>query len=194
MIDKIIGIDIDGVITDESHPNKDIWHNAICEYFGKDIKRVKDSYYFNEAYELTDKEIQLFLEEKLKNIYENVKVNTEARKTIKTLTEKGFEIILITAREPELQDLTKKWLTKHMVPFSELIHEQNKAPVAINKNINLFIEDNAKNACDLIKKGITVLLLDKFHNFHLPEYKGLIRVKNWKHIRKLISTFFNIEL
>lgn len=59
---RIIGIDIDGVITDETHINENIWHNALCNYLGYEIPRVKDSYYFDEAYDLPGEIIIDFLE------------------------------------------------------------------------------------------------------------------------------------
>jgi hypothetical protein len=194
MKDYILGVDIDGVITNEDHPNDNIWHNALCEFLGRNISRVKDAYYFNEAYDLTDEEVNLFLEEKLESIYSQVKVIPEAQKTLRELAQMGFEIILITARDTNFIELTENWLVKNGIPFSELIHDDNKTPVALARNIQLFIEDNAQNASELTRAGIHVILLNKYHNRHLPANERLVRVDSWEEIRKAISDFFHINL
>ncbi len=194
MKNKILGVDIDGVLTDENHPNDNIWHNALCEFLGRDIKRIKDAYYFHEAYELTDNEIQLFLDDKLDNIYSQAKVVPGAKETLNDLKKMGFQVILITARNTSFKELSRKWLMKNGIPFSELIHNDNKTPVALNKNIQLFIEDNAQNASELTRAGINVILVNKYHNRYLPENPRLERVDTWQEIREKVSTFFGIDL
>ncbi|MFW6029799.1 MAG: hypothetical protein ACOCRO_06045 [Halanaerobiales bacterium] len=191
---KIIGIDIDGVITDEIHENKNIWHNALCNYLGYHVDMVKESYYFDQAYDLPMEIIDSFLEEKIEEIYSNVKIDQNAQKTINYLYQRDFEIHLITARDKKHQQITEKWIVKNKVEYSSLSHEEDKAPLAVEKNIQLFIEDHAKNALSISQQGIKVLLLNKYHNQHFKENKDLIsRVNDWCEIKIAIDKFFSLQ-
>lgn len=189
---KIIGIDIDGVITDETHINDNIWHDALCNYLGYEIERVKDSYYFDEAYDLPLEIINDFLEKNIATIYANAKLAAGARETINYLYDKGFEIHLITAREPEFETLTRNWLDKQGILYTSLNHEEDKAPLAVKKGINLFLEDNAYNTEALASCNISVLLFDKFHNRHIRENKNIIRIYDWTEARKMIEKIYSL--
>lgn len=189
---RIIGIDIDGVITDETHINENIWHNALCNYLGYEIPRVKDSYYFDEAYDLPGEIIIDFLEKNIANIYAEVKLAAGARETITYLYNNEFEIHLITAREPEFEKITRKWLENHQIPYTSLSHDENKAPLALEKGISLFLEDNACNSEALASYNIPVILFDKFHNRHLKENSIIKRVNNWTEAKKLIQEYYSL--
>ena len=192
---KKIGIDIDGVITHEGDAEDNIWHNAFCEYFGKDIERKKDVFNFIEAYDLSQKEVEDFLDKNIENIYKRVKPAPGARNTLCKLKESGVKILLITARDKKFQDLTLNWLDKYNIFFDKLIHEENKAPLAHNKNISLFIEDNKKNALQLLEYNIRVIIMDKYHNQNI-EHKHkdkIFRAENWNQIRNYIFTSSNIK-
>ncbi|NLJ84041.1 MAG: hypothetical protein GX336_03920 [Halanaerobiaceae bacterium] len=190
--ERIIGIDIDGVITDETHINDNIWHDALCNYLGYEIERVKDSYYFDEAYDLSLEIINDFLEKNIATIYANARLAVGARETINYLYDKGFEIHLITAREPEFKELTREWLDNNGLLYTSLYHEEDKAPLAVKKRISLFLEDNAYNTEAMVSKGIPVLLFDKFHNRHIRENKDIIRVSDWTEARKHIQKFYSL--
>ncbi|MFW5972245.1 MAG: 5' nucleotidase, NT5C type [Bacillota bacterium] len=190
---KIIGIDIDGVITDENHLNDNIWHDALCKFMGCKLERVKESYYFTEAYDLPLEVIEKFMEEHTEKIMSMVKPMEGARETIEKLRNNGFEIHLITARNPTLVDLTSEWLEKYKIPFTSLTHEENKAPLALDKGIELFVEDNAFNALQLITEGIHVILLEKYHNVHIKDNKEIIRVNTWEEIKDNIFNYYKLD-
>ncbi|MFW6014868.1 MAG: 5' nucleotidase, NT5C type [bacterium] len=194
MTQKIIGIDIDGVITDEIHPNDNIWHNALCEFLGEDIERVKDSYYFNEAYNLSEEIINEFLNENIEDIYKKVKLWPDAKITINNLYDMNFNIILITARNNQFRSITENWLKKHGIKHTKLIHNENKAPLIKTNNIKLFIEDNAENAKVIAKTGIPVILLNKYHNQYLQTDDKITRVNHWNEINEIISKHYNINI
>ncbi|MFW6281520.1 MAG: hypothetical protein ACOC1O_01840 [bacterium] len=190
---KAIGVDIDGVITDEIHPNQNIWHNALCNYLGYDIEMVKKSYYFDKAYNLPLNVIDSFLKENIENIYKEVNLDKEARKTINYFFDCGYEIHLITARDKKHKNITEDWIRKNKIKFSSLSHEENKAPLAVKKGIEIFIEDNGENALKLSQEGIKVILINKYHNEYLKEDKSMItRVSNWLEIKRELIKLLDI--
>lgn len=186
MVNKIIGVDIDGVITDEGPADNNIWHNALCNFLGKEVKRVKDKYDFIEAYNLPEKTINEFIENKIHEIYWNVKPASGAKETLEKLHVKGFTIFLITARNERFRNLTEKWLDKYSIPYDKLFHEDNKAPLAEKLNIELFLEDNEKNARQLFSYNIPVILVNKYHNQEVKNERLLYRVSNWQEINEII--------
>jgi uncharacterized protein len=192
MFKKIIGIDIDGVITDEGIEDNNIWLKTLRNYLKRNIKRKEDVYDFNEAFNISKEDLNDFLENNLENIYSNAIPYPTAIEVIKYLRDKDFIIYLITARNIKYNDLTMKWLNKYNIPYNELIHEKDKAPLAYEKNIELFIEDNESNAIKLIEYNIPVILVDKYHNRNIINKEKLYRVNNWLDIKRIIDIFFKI--
>lgn len=192
---KNLGVDIDGVLTDEGDADNNIWHQAICEYMGKNVERKKDVFNFMEAYGYSEEVFEDFLDKYIEKIYENVKAAPGARKTLKDLKNKhNINIILMTARSPEYHGLTVNWLEKYQITYDKLIHEDNKAPLAQKINIELFIEDYIINARQLLSYGIPVILINKYHNQELPAQEKLYRADEWSEIRGHIEQFFNLSL
>ena len=192
-MNKILGIDIDGVITNEGNANNNIWHNALCEHFSKNLNREKNVYDFMDAYGLSEREMNEFINENIENIYAKVKPYSEAKKTISNLIEKGFKIHLITARHEEYRSITENWLTKHSIPYHSLNHEDDKAPLAVEKNIELFIEDNYNNAFDIANQNIKVLLVNKYHNLNKELIKNIQRVKDWHDIKSQLKNIYSLN-
>jgi len=193
-MNKIIGIDIDGVITREGDEKNNIWHNALCEYFGEELERKNDVFNFIDAYELSKTEIENFINDNIEDIYKTVKPAKGAKETINFLKKYNFEILLITARHHNFKNLTKNWLKQYNIPYDTLIHEENKAPLAIEKNIKLFIEDNKKNAIKLLKNNIAVIIMDRYHNRSLKNNDKLYRAENWVDIKKYIINYFDMNI
>jgi len=190
---KIIGFDIDGVITDESHPNDNIWHDALCKYLGRDLERVEQSYLFTKAYDLSIDVVESFMEEKMEELIRNVKPMEGALETLAFLEEEDFEIHLITARNAKYDWVTYEWLEEYDIPYTTLMHDENKAPIAVEKGIELFVEDSASNTSELTAEGIPVILLNKYHNQNLKDSNLIFRVDNWTEINNKIIKYFAIN-
>ena len=185
-----IGIDIDGVITNEKKGDENVWLRALNNYFEEKITRKKDVYSFTEAYEIPLEDLQDFLKNKLHEVYGNVGLAPRAKEIIDRLIDEGHTIYLITARHKEFRPLTIKWLQQHNIKYDYLFHEHDKAELAVEKNIKLFIEDNESNTRDLIEKGIPVILVDKYHNKSIEDYNNLYRVDDWNDIEEVLDEFF----
>lgn len=192
-MNKILGIDIDGVITDEGPDKNNIWHNALCNHFSKNLTREKNVYDFMEAYGLSEREMNEFINQNIKSIYSNVAAFPEAIKTISTLYQTGFKIHLITARHKEYREITENWLEKKSIPYHSLTHDEPKDIVAVNKNIELFIEDNYNNAFDIARKNIKVLLVNKYHNLNKELVNNIERVNDWNDIKKKFNELYSFN-
>ncbi|MDZ7672564.1 MAG: hypothetical protein U5K53_07020 [Halanaerobiales bacterium] len=192
---RIIGIDIDGVITDEySLYNRNIWHHYLCNYIGKEIKRKDNIYNIYEAYDLPKEVLDNFLKNSLKDIYIDLIPNKGVKDVLEDLKKNDFTIILITAREEKYRKITEDWLDKYGIVYDKLIHRVNKVPCAKDEEIQLFIEDDQNNAESFLNNGIGIILFDKKHNRDSKDIKNKYRVNNWQEAKKLIYNFFNIEM
>lgn len=182
-----IGIDIDGVITHEKKGQQNIWLRALNNYFEDNIKRKKNVYDFSKAYDLPLEDLREFLNNKIYEIYSSVEISPNAKDVIDRLIKEGHTIYLITARHKEFRPLTIKWLEQHQVNYNYLYHEHDKAELAVENNIKLFIEDNKDNTKNLLDKNIPVLLVNKYHNQDLGDYDLLYRVNNWNDIEEILD-------
>lgn len=126
-----------------------------------------------------------------------------AIESIHQLSEK-YELFIITARPPEVEEVTKK-LLKHFqndkfeswkeifkkIHFVGTVTGNNilltKADICKHENIDIFVEDNLNNALSIASVGIPSLLLDQPWNKDddLPDM--VKRVYSWEEIVKEID-------
>lgn len=184
-----LGIDIDGVLTDEGPHTDSVWQKNISSYLDRKIELQEFTYNLQQAFGLTEDELIGFIEKKLPDVYKNAVPAAEAASTLLNLKEQGHKLILITARDKKFRHLTENWLAENKIPYHELYHEHDKAPLALTKNIDLFIDDNKENALSLAAAGIPVLLVNQYHNFDFKTTAKIKRVNNWSEITKQIELF-----
>jgi hypothetical protein len=184
-MEKIIGFDIDGVLTDDSN----IWREKLSEYTGKELEIEKKSYNFAEAFGIEEETLKEFFVEKGKEVYREVKPQKEMIKLLNKLKEDGFEIHLITAR-PE-KEVTIEWLNKYKVPHDSINFKKKKGNLVKQKNIKLFIEDSEKNAKEIAEKNIPVVLVDKYHNQKAEKgNEHIYKLNNPNEIENFIEGFY----
>lgn len=181
------GIDIDGVITDEGPDHNSIWQKKMNEFFERKIKLEEYTYDLRQAFNINDKELNDFIQAKIEDVYSSVKPVEKAKETIKKLYDSGHTIILITARDQKHRALTEDWLKKNNIPYHELHHNDNKAPLAAEKNISLFIDDRKENAFEIAAKDIPVILVNKYHNYDFKGSEKITKVQNWSEISEKIN-------
>ena len=186
-----LGIDIDGVLTDEGTAENNIWQRKMNKYFSRDIKLSKYTYNLAEAYGLSDQELNDFLTDKLLEVYQEVNSASGAKETLTELAEKGHRLILITARNEKFRNLTENWLDKHQIPYHELHHQYNKAPLVLKKNISLFIDDKKENAINIAAENIPVILVRKYHNSDFNGNQIITKVDDWNEIKENIDLFLS---
>ncbi|MCC3144826.1 hypothetical protein LJ207_05720 [Halanaerobium sp. Z-7514] len=186
-----LGIDIDGVLTDEGTAENNIWQRKMNEYFSRDIKLGKYTYNLAEAYGLSEAELNDFLKNKLFEVYQQVNSAPGARETLSELAEQGHKLFLITARHENFRDLTEDWLEQHQIPYHELHHQHDKAPLVLQKNISLFVDDKKENAINIAAENIPVILVSKYHNSDFKGNQIITKVDNWEQIKENIDLFLS---
>ncbi len=182
-----IGIDIDGVLTDEGNQEKNIWLQKMNELFDRNIKLKEYTYDLRKAFGLTDQELDHFLKIKLPEVYANVGAAPGAKETLEELSQAGHKLILITARNEMFRDITENWLEKHKIPYHELHHDDDKAPLAVEKDIALFIDDRKENAAQIAAENIPVILVNKYHNLNFESNNNILKADDWNEIKKNIK-------
>ncbi|MFZ5643346.1 MAG: 5' nucleotidase, NT5C type [Bacillota bacterium] len=183
---KRIGIDIDGVIAD-SQP---IIIKKLNNYFGKDYT-LMDFVNFDpvKMFGLDRKQLdELIMTKELEIIEEAVPLPGSVA-TINELAEK-HDIYIVSARTPCYLPQTELWLDRYGVPRKGLmlLGQHDKRGACNSLCIDLFIEDNKKNAAQVSSCGIPVLLLDATYNQGKLPYL-VNRVFSWQEIKEYIEAY-----
>lgn len=188
-----IGIDIDGVLTDE--------HNYIIDkgtkFFGdKGIKYTlhKEIYDSEKVFEVTKEQWREFWNEHIFDYSKNILIRPFASEIIKKLKNENNKIFIITARyfttyqneyKEQMQNIVKQWLEKNNVLYDEIIFSEDKVNVCKKLNINLMIEDKPENILS-ISSEIPVICYNHPYNENLHN-KNIIRCYCWHDIYEKIS-------
>ena len=172
---KIVALDIDGVLAE--YPQH--WINWVCSkknnfYCFSDLKQMKDNIPYSEY-------LQLKEEYRLSGEKINISEIEGAREFANKLTEKGYFIILLTARPvdkyPKVLEDTLQWLKKHQIHYDWFFMGKDKWSQVLKyfPTLQFLIEDNAFIANEVAKFGYRVYLLDNKYN-QQPLHKTVIRI------------------
>lgn len=116
----------------------------------------------------------------------------EALDALKKLSQR-YELIVITARDGIIEEVTREWLDKH---FPELFKEAHftarfnlegkslsKADIGKNAGAQYLIDDTLDNVIEASKTGVTALLFGEYPWNQIDELpEGLIRLKDWQEV------------
>lgn len=182
-----IGVDIDDVLVSFYNPLMQLLNRKLGTNVGLD--EVYDPQKFHDIFKKEKKEIISILKD-LPNlgIYEDLKFIEGAELFVKDLL-REHEVIFITSRAEDAEEVTRRFLNKHFSGFKFGLEfssdawknkRKEKHEICEENNINLMLEDE-KYSLKCAKKGIRVLLLDKPWNREV-EHKNILRVKNWGEI------------
>lgn len=192
--EKVIGIDIDGVLAD--YPNGFI--KFISEETKTDLSKVVLNKY--DLYTIISDKIPGGAEtlRKLKHKFrieghkKNLEVIPGAIDGMKYLKEKGYTIVLLTARPakeyPRIFSDTIEWLKKYNIPYDAILFDEDKEKRIIKEfpNMKFMIEDAAQNANKIAPEGYKVFLLEKSYNNDEFTHRNVVRVNNWEDLIKWI--------
>jgi uncharacterized HAD superfamily protein len=186
-----IGIDIDDTISN----TYERLVSDVYKYAEDVLKRkIEPNYLVNHAYynlpatwNFSIEEDKYFWNNYFADIIKNVTPKDDAAQVIKTLKEKGHNIILITARieveNADVTEITKNWLKENGIIFDKLIVNVNdKLEMAKKENISIFIDDNIRNCSMVASSGyIKTYMFTTVANMHY-ENENIKRVNSWKEI------------
>jgi len=110
-----------------------------------------------------------------------------------SLWTKTSQLFIITGRPEFSLPPAQAWLQRHGIPVQRILaaaHMADKARLAIQENITLFVEDNAPAALAIAESGIDVLLLNAPYNQNCS-HPRIRRVRDWHEIQSLECESFN---
>lgn len=171
-----IGIDIDGTITTPFY-----WLDFYNEHLGTKMK-PKDitTYDHHLSFGISLKSFNTFRNNHIETIHNLALPRNEAARYVNQLFFEYQDIHIITAREKELEPLTKAWLYKYKLNYLSLHHlgSTEKLGTAIQLGLNVIIEDRLETAMEMIKWQIPTILFNTPYNEGL-EHPLLYRVNTW---------------
>ncbi|MDA8228061.1 MAG: hypothetical protein M0T74_10270 [Desulfitobacterium hafniense] len=173
-----IGVDIDGVVSD-SYP---VWLQELNRHYGKNITVLED-YEMHLVFDVPWDDMNDFFVRNVEQLFTLPKPMKGAKEGIEKLIQLGHEIIYITARSPEEEEVTLRWFRKHQIPYTNVLFSGLKSKVDLVKQwkIELFVEDYLVNAKLIAESGVPVLLLDATYNKG-DLAPGITRCKSWLEI------------
>ena len=115
---------------------------------------------------------------------------------IEKLKEEGHEIIIVTARWPEencdVYGKSLEWLEANKIQYDDIVfNASDKGKVALEKKLDLFIDDSFKNCTDVAKTGVKTYIMETRTNKGL-ESENIERVYSWPDIYNRIKREENI--
>lgn len=187
-----IGIDIDGVLTDE--------HRFIIDYGTKYLNDEGIRYTFHQdiydspnSFEITKDQYDAFWRKYLVYYSENSLIRPFASEVIQKLKQENNEIYIITSRsfttyeneyQQKMQNIVKKWLAKNNILYDEILFSTNKAEIVKKMNIDVMVEDKPENIL-VIAKIIPVICYNHPYNEKLAD-ANIIRAYSWYDIYKIL--------
>ena len=83
----------------------------------------------------------------------------------------------------------KNWLEKYDVPYDKLIVGiEKKAPIALEENIDIFIDDSIRNCVEVEDVGIKSFLMTTSINKNNSS-RNIERVSSWNEVYKKINDY-----
>jgi len=178
-----IGVDIDGVVSD-SYP---AWLQELNLHYGKKITVIND-YNMHLVFDVPWDDMNSFFTDNVERLFMIAEPVCGAKEGIQSLLRAGHEIIYITARTLEEEDVTVRWLTMHGIPYEHVLFTGLRSKVDLVKQwgIEAFIEDYQVNATMIAETGVPVFLLDASYN-QVDLSSGITRCQSWNEILEEIQ-------
>jgi uncharacterized HAD superfamily protein len=192
----IIGIDVDGVLTDiYAYTNKN--YKEFTKSLGREPKKFKKSTTLFGMYGWTREEDDRFWNEHVWDYAKNVSYKKSASKYLNKLHEEGHKLYIVTKRQyfglndengKRMEKLLLGGLKKAGIYYDKVISayvEKSKVPCIIDNKIDIMIDDEFYNL-EKISELIPTICYDHKYNSDF-EFKNMHRCKNWKEIYLYIN-------
>lgn len=171
-----IGIDIDGVVAD-SYP---VWLQELNRHYGKNITVLED-YEMHLVFDVPYDDMNNFFVENVEYLLSMPKPVRGAKESIDTLIREGHDIIYVTARRPEEEEVTLRWLEKYNIHHETVLFSGFKSKVDLVREwgIQAFVEDHTLNAEGIACIGVPVFLLTTSYNKNKALPPNVTRCADW---------------
>ncbi len=190
-----IGIDIDNTLTEieEELIEK---AESYARQLGKTINvnrefmidTTNDGNIYQKMFGFNEEELKHFLGPIQESITSKAIPRENAVEILNQLHLDGHSIYIITARDSQFHknpyEQSKEWLKEHHIYFDQLIvNARNKGKVCSEYEIDLLIDDNARNCIEADQYGIDTILFGNKKYGHLKHYETWIEI--YEYIKKL---------
>ena len=186
MTRKTIGFDVDGVLY--------WWHKAVYEYSVHSgwYSGTYEEFWTGDSWKLFGKgePYMGFPTVSWYNICTNLlmldrpeMVNIKGTKVLRELA-KEHNVIYITARNQEIEGITKRMLEEHFPNPEQVTFASDKTIPVLLQNVDLFIEDNVSN-CIALKPHTKVLVMKHVWNKQLWR-KEFDTIDNLREVEKYL--------
>ena len=193
MAKKIIAIDIDDVLAEST----EAFRKKVNQYAGINLKpedyKVEGPYwsYYESVWRahnvahLIDADL---LHQQMHFDQSHIPLMPGAEFAINEL-QKRFDVILVTARDPEWKQATDKWLkeqfgTKKPALYFSEAHKgidgaKTKGEICQDVGASWMIDDNPEHCQTVLDKGIKAILFGEY-GWHVSVPKPVVRCKDWQ--------------
>ncbi len=196
-----IGIDIDDTLSNSFETIFADSQKFDIEVVGNDGKvnnygKISNHYYIENMYTWKEEQYEEFWTTYFIKALIEATPKMYAKQVVQKLKQEGNHIYIITSRyEDELyknvEKETKNWLEKHGIIYDKLIlNAQDKAKVAKEYKIDIFIDDSMAHCKKIQAQGIKAFWYTSVMNQGIEDDE-LTRVYSWSQIYHLIHQLFD---
>ncbi len=192
MIPMRIGIDIDNTITNTRETIL-VFLERYALAHSLPYSYDPSKYTLEEAISWAPRDLEIFIEKHLPDVYREVTPKPHAVEVIRDLHRNNY-IALITSRNRRngnIREITLEWLARNQVPYDQLImnetenmHHFSKLAACLDNDIQVMIEDHDGLAVEL-SRFIPVILFDYPYNTNVRD-DNIIRVQDWLQVKNAL--------
>ena len=166
--EKVCAIDLDDTLAKSSKHFVKVYNDLNC------VEHPTDGYHFKKREQLK-KELSALEYDEYKSYFResgekiNIEVKEGAKELCDILKEKGYKIVIISARPYEKHNRifpdTLEWLNDNEIKYDAIYFEEDKHLKILKQlpNLSFIIEDNPDYAKQIAEQGYRVFLLDNEH-------------------------------
>lgn len=185
-----IGIDVDGVLLDYEK-------GMLVQAELYDMKKVRgkgkiytNPYFVQDKYDWTKEEKESFIKESLGKVSEESSLMPGVKEILPKLQEEGHELIIISARgkeADELIDIVTKKFEEANLRFDRYYWKiTDKIKICKEENIDIMIDDNPTTCKKMIENEIKVMYFRGIRGYTIPSNRYLMEVTNWGEVYRNI--------
>lgn len=191
-----IGVDIDGVLIDFEERLR--YRASIFDYMERKntLSKANDSYWVQDRYGWTKDEWEEFSKKYLLELTKESCIKPGAEEILKLLKKEGNELIVISARGIEFEEmitLVQKKINKCNISFDKYYWKSpNKLEICLAENIDIVIDDNPTTCGNLSENCIKTIYFRNIYGKELKESNYLKEAHNWAEVYMEINNGFNV--
>ena len=177
---ETFAIDIDGVLADIETMLNDLAIHYTGQPWPCDVPSTP-----NEPVRMIDEAVlQRMFDEFHEQRISRLTVLPGAREALEQLQYR-YRLVILTARRPTCEALTRAWLEEQRLPFHALYHLEDKSQVP--EPVTVAIDDHPRHVVRYLAVGIRCLVMDYPRNRQLEPHPQLTRVQSWHEVLTQLS-------